>query len=98
VNEENFRAPNLNDTITLSKRDPFCNQLKNRLLKRIGAPEYLKAKSDFSSSDYSPLMKKNSYVLIGNKNYSVIKEIGKGAFAKVYLITNKCQTYALKVN
>ena len=48
MNVENFRAPNLNDTISLSKCDPFCYQLKNRLLKRIGALEYLKAMSDFS--------------------------------------------------
>ncbi len=91
---------NLNETIIQSIRNPFSYEIKNRLLKRCGGLEYLKTKSTFTNLLVNaPIIKQKCNVfLAGSGSYNVNKEIGKGSYAVIYAISNKTETYALKVN
>jgi len=93
---------NLNETIIQAIRDPFSFDIKIRLLER-GPIDKLKAnKSYISLCSMAPIIKKKmSVTLNDNQSYNIIDEIGKGAYAQIYLIQNKSQKdkkYALKVD
>lgn len=93
----------LNETIINALRDPFSFEVKNRLINR-GALDYLKKNPNYVSLRTNiPMIKEKINVSLKDGfTYKVIKEIGKGAYAKIYLIENKdsksAQQYALKVN
>jgi hypothetical protein len=93
----------LNETIINALRDPFSFEVKNRLINR-GALDYLKKNPNYVSLRTNiPMIKEKINVSLKDGfTYKVIKEIGKGAYAKIYLIENKdnksSQQYALKVN
>ena len=93
---------NLNETIIQAIRDPFSFDIKIRLLER-GPIDKLKAnKSYISLCSMAPIIKKKMAVTLNdNQSYNIIDEIGKGAYAQIYLIQNKSQKdkkYALKVD
>ena len=93
---------NGNETIIQAIRDPFSFDIKIRLLER-GPIDKLKAnKSYISLCSMAPIIKKKmSVTLNDNQSYNIIDEIGKGAYAQIYLIQNKSQKdkkYALKVD
>jgi hypothetical protein len=94
----------LNDTVVNAVREPFNFEVKNRLLNR-KANEYLAAKSNFVSLRVqAPVIqeKKTLLTLADRLEYRVIEEIGKGAFAKIYLIERnegeRKISYALKAD
>ncbi len=93
----------LNETIINALRDPFSFEVKNRLINR-GALDYLKKNPNYVSLRTNiPMIKEKINVSLKDGfTYKVIKEIGKGAYAKIYLIENRenksSQQFALKVN
>jgi hypothetical protein len=83
-------------------RDPFSFEIKNRLLRR-GALDYLKKNPNYQGLMVNaPNIQPKTFVTLkGNFNYVVLKEIGKGAYAKIYAIESKDakkSTLALKVD
>ena len=90
----------MNETIIESIRDPWSHKYKNRLLKRCGGFEYLLKKPNYNISlSKAPILKENKKVyLFSNGIFNVNKKIGVGSNANIYLISNKIETYALKVN
>ncbi len=95
-------ASNLNETIIQAVRDPFNFDIKLRLLER-GPINQLKAKSCFKSlCTLAPIINTKTPVQLNdNESYSVLNQIGKGAYAQIYLIQNKSnkeKKYALKVD
>ena len=93
----------LNETVFSAIRNPFDCDIKNRLLTRSvidlnERPNYKKLLTN------APLVKEKHPLTLNDKeNYLVLEEIGKGAFAKIYLIQNNKKgkehlKYALKVS
>ena len=91
-------STNLNETIVQAIRNPFCFEIKNRLLKR-GHLEYLKSKSTYTSlMENVPVIDNKATVFLkGNFSPKILKELGKGSYAVIYLIESKDDKYALKV-
>ena len=99
--ETTTTAP-LNETIMNAIRDPFSFEIKNRLLKR-GALDSLKKNVNYQGLMVNaPNIQPKTFVTLkGSMNYVVLKEIGKGAYAKIYAIESKeakKSTLALKVD
>ena len=93
---------NLNNTIFSAVRDPFNADVKNRVLVRNS--NALSKKSNYKNLIVPhPIVNVKGIVsLMGNETYSVLENIGKGAFAKIYLIQNindkeRARKIALKV-
>jgi hypothetical protein len=93
----------LNETIMNAIRDPFSFEIKNRLLKR-GALDSLKRNVNYQGLMVNApnIQPKTCVTLKGSLNYAVLREIGKGAYAKIYAIESKgakkSTTLALKVD
>lgn len=97
-----LNATNLNETIVQAIRDPFSFDVKTRLLER-GPIEKLKSNSKYRSlCTQAPIAKEKLTVTLNDgQSYNILSEIGKGAYAQIYLIQNKSkkeQKYALKVD
>ncbi len=95
---------NLNNTICKAIQDPFDTEIKNRLLNR-SASSLVKKPNYKNLVTQHPLVKeKHTVLLMDGQTYTVLDMIGKGAFAKIYLIQNKLNKqkanskYALKVD
>ena len=90
----------LNETIVSAVRDPFSYEVKNRLLDRT-AIDSLKNNPNYVFLRISApkINTKSCFTLINKQSYKVLEEIGKGAYAKIYLIESqdKSNKYALKV-
>ncbi len=100
IYEEN--STNQNETILQAVKDPFNFEIKKRLLER-GPISVLKMNKNYKSlCTCAPMIReKTACSLNDNETYDVLKEIGKGAYAKIYLIQNKNakdKKYALKVD
>jgi len=98
----NETASNLNETVRQAVKDPFNFEIKRRLLER-GPINQLKDNICFKSlCTIAPTIKTRGQVsLIDNEYYSVLDEIGKGAYSQIYLIQNKSKKdkkFALKVD
>lgn len=80
---------NLNNTIFSAVRDPFNTDVKNRLLVR-GSSSIIKKPNYKNLIVQHPIVKEKQMVLLmDGVNYTILEMIGKGAFAKIYLIQNK---------
>ncbi|CAF0717314.1 unnamed protein product [Brachionus calyciflorus] len=99
--DASMTVPNLNETLMTAIREPFNIEAKNKLLDK-GPIKSLKNNAKFASlSTPAPLIRDKSLIqLKDDVNYKVIREIGKGSFAKIYLIERKDdkKKYALKVD
>ena len=87
-----------NDTILNAILDPFSCDIKNRLLRK--RSEYLKNKENYIEIEMNmPTIQQNSIVSLPHEAHKVIKEIGTGAYAKIFLIEKLIQKkkLALKV-
>ena len=78
-----------NETIVFSIREPFNYEIKNRLLNRGPIDELKKCENFAQLATHLPDIKVKTLLPLKNKNYSILEEIGNGAFAKIYLIENK---------
>lgn len=93
---------NMNNTIFSAIRDPFDIGIKNRLLNKTDC--LIKKKNYKNLVTQHPLVKEKHTVLLKDgETYTILEMIGKGAFAKIYLIQNKLKEksnkkFALKVD
>jgi len=89
---------NLNETIIESIRKPFSYEIKNRLLKRCNSLDYLNRKKNFINlAVNAPIIKIGNVFSEFNGSFIVNKEIGKGSYANIFIISNETATCALKV-
>lgn len=80
---------NLNNTLFSAVRDPFNTDVKNRLLVR-DSSSIIKKPNYKNLIVQHPIVKEKQMVLLmDGVNYTILEMIGKGAFAKIYLIQNK---------
>lgn len=79
-----------------AQRNPFDTDIKNRLLKRNAA--VLSNKSYYKNLiTQHPVIKEKHFVTLANREtYTLLEMIGKGAFAKIFLIENKDKEKAKK--
>ncbi len=95
---------NLNNTICKAIQDPFDTDIKNRLLNR--SASNLVKKSNYKNlvTQHPMVKEKHTVSLMDGQTYTILEMIGKGAFAKIYLIHNKLnkqkenKKWALKVD
>jgi hypothetical protein len=101
VYEDPSPGGHLNETIVAAVREPFSFEKKDRLLAR-GPIEWLKRKANYSTlkANVPGVREKGVVILKDGLDYKVQRELGRGAFAKIYLIQNKekATRFALKVN
>lgn len=101
LSNESTTMQNLNETLMTAIKEPFNIEIKNKLLDK-GPIEMLKKNPNFASlKSTAPIIKEKIFIsLKDNIDYKIIREIGKGSFAKIYLIERKDtkQKMALKVD
>ncbi len=89
----------LSETVVFNIREPFNFEFKNRLLNR-GPLQQLKRNASFAAVHVDlPEVKAHTFIALQNANYSVLKEIGRGSYAKIYTIQASDKSLkALKVS
>lgn len=101
LSNESSTVQNLNETLMTAIKEPFNIDVKNKLLDK-GPIEMLKKNPNFASlKSNAPIIREKIFIsLKDNIDYKIIKEIGKGSFAKIYLIERKDnkKKMALKVD
>ncbi|RNA43421.1 mitotic checkpoint serine threonine- kinase BUB1 [Brachionus plicatilis] len=101
LSNESTTVQNLNETLMAAIKEPFNIDVKNKLLDK-GPIEMLRKNPNFATLKVkAPTIREKIFVSLKDKiDYKIIKEIGKGAFAKIYLIERKDtkKKMALKVD
>jgi hypothetical protein len=86
--------------VAFAIQKPFDIDIRNRLLKR-GRIEELSMKPNFFLVDSDlPILKPKTALTMSNQRYHVLEEIGRGSYAKTFLLlgTRDKLYYALKVS
>lgn len=101
LSNESSTMHNLNETVMTAIKEPFNIDVKNKLLDK-GPIEMLKKNPNFGTlKSTAPIIREKILIsLKDNIDYKIIREIGKGSFAKIYLIERKDnkKKMALKVD